>query len=130
MNIKIDLFHLSRLFHIETDNKYQDTKYKISNHEINKTHEITNKDSKVYNKLNKCLKKNINLSLFDYQKNNLLWMMELENNIDYKQNNYSVFNNKYTLCNSNDTDIQTFKYNLKRHISEPIIKNYYNSYYI
>ena len=128
MNIKIDLFHLSRLFHIETDNKYQDTKYKISNHEINKTHEITNKDSKVYNKLNKCLKKNINLSLFDYQKNNLLWMMELENNIDYKQNNYSVFNNKYTLCDSNDTDIQTFKYNLKRHISEPIIKNYYIIY--
>ena len=48
MKLKVDLFTLSRLFHITTENKYQDDKYKITNHEINKTYEITNKDSKVY----------------------------------------------------------------------------------
>ena len=48
MKIKPDLFSLSRLFNIITEDKYQDDKYKIINHEINKNFEITHKTSKNY----------------------------------------------------------------------------------
>ena len=40
IKMKVDLFSLSRLFTISTDNKYQDSKYNITNHEINKSYEI------------------------------------------------------------------------------------------
>ena len=140
MKIQSDLFTLSRLFSITTTDKYKDNDYKINNHETNKTYEISNKSSKTYHKLCRFLDKNINLKLFDYQKNNLLWMLELEDKINKQNLIIDTYSNPYTIVDcdyySNSIDnVKAFIYNLKSHIPEVLNKNYiimndYQKYYI
>ena len=129
MKIKPDLFSLSRLFNIITEDKYQDGKYKITNHEINKSFEITNKTSGNYKNFCKFLTEHINLNLFEYQKNNLLWMLQLEDNIDAHKVTIDAYYNKFSMSNSynfeNLQDIKSFIYRLKHHIPEVIVKDYY-----
>ena len=124
MKVTPDLFTLSRFFNITTEDKYQDSKYKITNHEINKSYEITNKTSQNYNNFCKFLTDTINLNLFEYQKNNLLWMLQLEDNIDAKKIIIESYINKYTINNNNIHDIKLGIYNLRSYIPEPICKDY------
>jgi len=136
MKIKPDLFTLSRFFNINTEDKYQDGKFKINNHEINKSFEIVNKTSRIYKNFCKFLDDNINLKLFEYQKNNLLWMLQLEDNIDLKkiiiESYINKFNINYSYNNStinnstiNNYDIKTYIYQLKSYIPEVICKDYF-----
>ena len=128
--LNVDLFSLSRLFSISTDHKYQDGKYNITNHEINKSYEVEYKTSIMYKKLSQFLDNTINLNLFEYQKNNLLWMLELEDNIDKNQINIDTYFNKYRVCGYDvynellPEDIKSFIYNLRSHIPEVLTKNY------
>ena len=130
MKLQSDLFTLSRLFTITPVDKYKDNDYKINNHETNKTYEISNKTSKTYHKLCRFLDKNINLKLFDYQKNNLLWMLELEDKINKQNLIIDTYSNPYTLVNfdyySNTIidNVKLFIYNLKAYIPEVLNKNY------
>ena len=125
MKIKPDLFTLSRFFNITTEDKYQDDKYKIINHEINKSFEITNKESETYKKFSKFLDTTINLKLFDYQKNNLLWMLKLEDTIDAKKLCIESYINKFNINHNTSSDIKTFIYSLKSYIPEIICKEYF-----
>ena len=124
MKVKPDLFTLSRFFNITTEDKYQDGKYKITNHEINKSYEITNKTSKIYTKFCKFLTDTINLNLFEYQKNNLLWMLQLEDNIDAKKVTCESYINKYNININNIPDIKVGIYNLRSYVPEVICKDY------
>jgi len=128
MKLKADLFTLSRFFSITIENKYNDDNYKITNHEINKTYEISDTNSNTYKKLCCLLDKNINLNLFDYQKNNLLWMLQLEDKIDNHNVMSECYSNPYTLLNYDnyeDSDaIKSFIYTLKSYIPEVLNKNY------
>ena len=128
MKLKADLFTLSRLFSITTENKYNDDNYKITNHEINKTYEISDTNSNIYKKLCRFLDKNINLNLFDYQKNNLLWMLQLEDKIDNHNIISECYSNPYTLSNYNNYEdidaIKSFIYTLKSYIPEVLNKDY------
>ena len=129
MKLKADLFTISRLFNITTEDKYNDNSYKITNHEINKTYEISDKNSNTYKKLCLFLDTNINLKLFDYQKNNLLWMLALEDKIDNHNLMSECYSNPYTLANYDDytnsyDNIKLFIYNLKSYIPEVLHKNY------
>ena len=132
--MKVDLFSLSRLFSISTEHKYQDSKYNITNHEINKSYEVSDKNSIVYNKLSKFLDNNINLKLFEYQKNNLLWMLELEDTIDKNKISVNTYFNKYRVCGVDiynellTEDLKTFICNLKSYIPEVLTKNYMIQY--
>jgi SNF2 family DNA or RNA helicase len=125
MKVKPDLFTISRLFNITTEDKYQDGKYKITNHEINKTFEINNKSSKIYQQFSKFLEDNINLKLFEYQKNNLLWMLKLEDNIDLHKIIIESYINKFNINYNNVKDIKTFIYGLRSFIPEVICKDYF-----
>jgi len=125
MKVKPDLFTLSRFFNIKTEDKYQDGKYKITNHEINKSYEITNKTSQSYKNFCKFLTDTINLNLFEYQKNNLLWMLQLEDNIDAKKIIIESYINKYNININNVHDIKIGIYNLRSYIPEVICKDYF-----
>ena len=127
--IKPDLFTLSRFFNITTEDKYQDDKYKIINHEINKSFEIPNKTSQIYKNFCKFLTDTINLNLFEYQKNNLLWMLQLEDNIDAKKVTCESYINKYNINVNNIPDIKVGIYNLRSYIPEVICKDYFLNIY-
>ena len=124
MKVKPDLFTLSRLFNITTEDKYQDGKYKITDHEINKSYEIPNKTSKIYKQFCTFLSDTINLNLFEYQKNNLLWMLQLEDTIDTKKLTCESYINKYNINVNNIQDIKSYIYNLRAYVPEPICKDY------
>jgi SNF2 family DNA or RNA helicase len=129
MKVTPDLFTLSRFFTITTEDKYQDGKYKITNHEINKSYEITNKTSQSYKNFCKFLTDTINLNLFEYQKNNLLWMLQLEDNIDAKKVIIESYINKYNININNVHDIKLGIYNLRTYVPEVICKDYFLNVY-
>ena len=129
MKVTPDLFTLSRFFNITTEDKYQEGKYKITNHEINKSYEIPNKTSQTYKQFCKFLTDTINLNLFEYQKNNLLWMLQLEDSIDSKKVTCESYMNKFNINVSNIQDIKSFIYNLRSYIPEPICKDYFINFH-
>ena len=126
LNIKADLFTISRLFKITMVDRFQDDKFKIMDHNINSTHTLegNTNTSPSLNKFNNFLDKHIDLKLFDYQKNNVLWMLKLEDDIDKEKLTVNSFVGNYEINYDHIEDIKLYLYNLRSRCPEAILKNY------
>jgi SNF2 family DNA or RNA helicase len=86
-NIRVDLFSLKKLFEIKIKCKYEDKEYNIDNYNHNKTfqipfHNLEDNAVKTINNLINFINTNINVELLPHQKNNILWMLQMEKSID------------------------------------------------
>ena len=126
LKIKADLFTISRLFKITIVDKFKDDKFKIINHNINSTHTLDNNSntSSSLNKFNNFLDKHIDLKLFDYQKNNVLWMLKLEDDIDKEKLTVNSFVGNYKINYDHIEDIKLYLNNLRCKCPEAFLKNY------
>jgi len=126
LKIKADLFTISRLFKITIVDKFKDDKFKIINHNINSTHTLDNNSntSSSLNKFNNFLDKYIDLKLFDYQKNNVLWMLKLEDDIDKEKLTVNSFVDNYKINYDHIEDIKLYLNNLRCKCPEAFLKNY------
>ena len=124
--IKADLFTISRLFKINIIDKYRDDKFKIDNHNVNSSHTLSCdiSESNALNKFNKFLEKHISLQLFEYQKNNVLWMLKTEDEVDSDKLLVNSFISDFKINNDNIDDIKIYLYNLRSRCPEAILKNY------
>ena len=128
LKIKPDLFTISRLFKITMDEKYKDDKFKITNYEKNSSNKIlinkNENDSAIINKFNTFLENNINLNLFEYQKNNVLWMLKIEDDVDSQKLKVNSFIGNFEVNFYHIEDIKIYLHNLRVRCPEVILKNY------
>jgi len=138
LKIKPDLFTLSRFFNITEENKYHDESYNIPNIKLNMNTKLiqssnnqsneSNNQSNSLTKLNNFLENNISLSLFEYQKNNVLWMLKIEDEIDNSKLTVNSFIGKFKLNYDHIEDIRSYIHNIKANVPEAILKNYIVSF--
>jgi len=126
LKTKSDLFTISRLFHINMVERYQDDKFKINNHNIDTSHTLSCNiaDSPALSKFDKFLEDNIALKLFEYQKNNVLWMLKTEDNIDANKLTVNSFVGDFEVNYDHIEDIKIYLHNLRAHCPEAVLKNY------
>jgi len=128
LKIKTDLFSISRLFKITMDDKYKDDKTNISD-ELFTNCNNTNSDIETLNlpsvhKLNTFLANNLAMNLIYHQKNNLLWMLKLEDQIDERTLVVPGFIGKINIDYTSLNDIKAYIYRLKSNTPESYLKNY------
>ena len=128
-NIAGDLFTFSRFYKIKMEDRFQDESYKIINHSINTTHKlpVTNQQNPIKNpiqKLQNFIDSKLALNLFEYQKNNVLWMLKTEDDIDARKLTVNSFVGDFELNFDHIEDIRIYLHNLKIRCPEAFLKNY------
>ena len=129
INLKItnDLFIINKLIKIETEDMYCNKLGIQFNQHFNTKCKI-DKKTKSIEKFNEFIKNNLALDLFEYQKNNVLWMTKLEDEID--KNNLSIksYIGKYGINWDHIEDIKIYLVDLRRALPEHITKQYVINY--
>ena len=143
LNIKADLFSISRIFYIKMNDKYKDDKANIADTIFTpnaalllsatsatpaiSTTPATSKLESIA-KLNAFIKKNIAMDLIYHQKNNILWMLKLEDQIYENKLFVTGFVVNINIdCNAIN-DIRLYIHRLKSLIPESFLKNYVITY--
>lgn len=123
LKIKSDLFSISRLFKMTTEDKYNIQNYNILDNGI-----LLMQDSNLslpyIKKLETFLDNNLNLPLICHQKGNLLWMLKLEDKIDEHKLVVSGFVGRISLNDTNINDMSVYINSLKKAVPETYLKNF------
>lgn len=127
---KIDFKLFARIFKIKVSEKFDDFKFEITNYKNNNTYNLpTNvQNMNSVQLLLEYLDKHIDIKLLQHQKNNILWMLKMEHNIDEFKLAIQCKYNKYNLSaietdniregylgflRGNPLDLQTNKYSIE-----------------
>lgn len=129
LNIKIDLFSLSRLFKLTMENRFDDHNIEVVNYNYNRDigmlQPASSSDSIVESM--KCLdiflKDNLAVELIRHQKSNLLWMVKLEDEIDKSNVVINSLKCKFDLMSDHIDGIKSYILGIKNKIPESFIKN-------
>ena len=152
LKIKADLFSISRIFDIKMNNKYKDYKFNITDsiftpnttqlsmtsilqtqqtqqtQQQTQQTQVTKCNLESIIKLNKFLKDNITMDLIYHQKNNILWMLKLEDQIDEHTLFVPGFVGNININYNSIDDIKLYINKLKSMIPEAFLKNYVITY--
>ena len=115
-----DIFTISRFFEITMHDKYNETGFDKTRAQTTYEYE-DNPSSKA---LTNYIKNNVALDLFNYQQNNVLWMLKIEDDIDNHNLTVNSYVGKFEINYDHIEDIKIFIYNLRARVPEAILKNY------
>lgn len=127
LNIKVDLFSLSRLFKFTMTNKFDDDNYNINAYRYNNKCEVEDTPESVIC-LKNFLKDNLAVDLIRHQTSNLLWMIKLEDEIDDSKLVIDSLKPQFLNITESIEDIKPFICSFKNKIPESFIKNYMIDY--
>jgi len=137
---KADLFSISRIFNIKMNDKYKDDKFNIADSIFSGNQLLTTSTQQIQHtqsaksnlesitKLNTFLKENIAMDLIYHQKNNILWMLKLEDQIDENKLSVPGFVGNINIDYNSIDDIKLYINRLKSLIPESFLKNYVITY--
>jgi SNF2 family DNA or RNA helicase len=120
---QLDLFTTSRFFKFKMEDRFDDSNYNITNYKYNSNNTIDD-SLKSINKLNAFLKDNMEIELLRHQKSNLLWMIALEDKIDYGTLVANSIRTDLSRAPNHRDDIQYYINSFKSKLPESFIKNY------
>ena len=115
-----DIFTISRFFEITMHDKYNETGFEKARAQTSYEYE----DNQSTKALATYIKNNIALDLFNYQNNNVLWMLKIEDDIDNHNLTVNSYVGKFEINYDHIEDIKIFIYNLRARVPEAILKNY------
>jgi len=117
-NIPVDFNFITRFFKITMTNKFSIENYKIKNYEYDGSITIPEElnNSYIIKNFNNFLKQYLDIELLEHQKNNVLWMLKIENMVDNNKlyiksvyNNYTISDLDYK--NISDGYLDKLKFN-------------------
>jgi SNF2 family DNA or RNA helicase len=123
LNIKVDLFSLSRLFKLTMENKFDDSNYQVTNYKYNSNNELDDCIESIAC-LNEFLKDNLAVDLIRHQKSNLLWIIKLEDEIDDSKLTITSMKPEFTKVSEYIDNIRPYICSFKNKIPESFIRNY------
>jgi len=122
-HFQLDLFTTSRFFRFKMDDRFDDSNYNITNYKYNANNTV-DESLESLKKLNAFLKDNMAIELLRHQKSNLLWMIELEDKIDYSKLIANSIKTELSRVSYHRDDIHHYVNSFKNKLPESFIKNY------
>ena len=122
-NFHLDLFTTSRFFKFKMDERFDDNNYNITDYKYDANNTVDDSLESV-KKLNAFMKDNIAIELLRHQKSNLLWMIALEDKIDYGKLVLNSIKTDLSRASHHRDDIHYYICSFKNKIPESFIKNY------
>ena len=119
----LDLFTTSRFFKFKMDERFDDNNYNITDYKYDANNTVDDSLESV-KKLNAFMKDNIAIELLRHQKSNLLWMIALEDKIDYGKLVLNSIKTDLSRASNHRDDIHYYICSFKNKIPESFIKNY------
>ena len=103
---KMELKLFTRIFKIKIKQKFDDNNFEIINYKHNNTYTLPTQKTDSVKLLLEYLDKHIDIKLLQHQKNNILWMLKLENLIDESKLTIPCCYNKHNLSQAEIDDIR------------------------